>query len=189
MTLDDLARITGEWLRGVGPMSDVVISSRVRLARNLANYPFLATASEHERADIYRTLAERIAATSGGADALLVDVETTGPIDRQWNWSIHSIGSVPSIGRRFRSFRVAGFSASSSTALSSDVSPSWAIEIEGARGIAGQPRVRMPAVPVQTGDEPVGVHDVIIPPPVAPVVPVHPVPERSVETEQRTIVR
>ena len=83
MTLDELARSTGEWLRGVGPMSDVVISSRVRLARNLADYPFLATADADERADIYRTLAERIAASSVGTDALLVNVEGTAPIDRQ----------------------------------------------------------------------------------------------------------
>lgn len=83
MTLDDLAQTTGEWLRGVGPMADVVISSRVRLARNLTEYPFLATAGPSERTDIYRTLTECIAATSVGADALLIDVETTDPIDRQ----------------------------------------------------------------------------------------------------------
>ena len=48
MTIDDLTTITGEWLRGSGPDSDVVISSRVRLARNLAAYPFLSTASATE---------------------------------------------------------------------------------------------------------------------------------------------
>ena len=31
----------GEWLRGSGPESDIVISSRIRLARNLANFPFI----------------------------------------------------------------------------------------------------------------------------------------------------
>jgi len=30
----------GEWLQGTGPDADLVISSRVRLARNLANSPF-----------------------------------------------------------------------------------------------------------------------------------------------------
>ena len=44
MSIDDLTKSTGEWLRGVGPMSDVVVSSRIRLARNLAEHPFLSTA-------------------------------------------------------------------------------------------------------------------------------------------------
>ena len=102
MTLDDLAQLTGEWLRGVGPMSDVVISSRVRLARNLADYPFLATAGDHERAEIYRTLAERIAATPGGTDALLVDVETTDPIDRQFLVERHLISRQHAAGEGHR---------------------------------------------------------------------------------------
>ncbi|WP_435873842.1 protein arginine kinase [Polycladomyces subterraneus] len=39
-----------EWMRGGGPQSDIVISSRVRIARNLAGLPFpmLATASQSE---------------------------------------------------------------------------------------------------------------------------------------------
>ncbi|MFM8724759.1 MAG: ATP--guanido phosphotransferase, partial [Planctomycetaceae bacterium] len=34
-----LAATSGEWLRGDGPESDIVISSRVRLARNIAGFP------------------------------------------------------------------------------------------------------------------------------------------------------
>ncbi|MBU0717834.1 MAG: ATP--guanido phosphotransferase, partial [Planctomycetes bacterium] len=83
MTLDDLARTTGEWLSCVGPLSDVVISSRIRLARNLAGYPFLSMASASERAEVYRVLSERIASTSVGRDALHIDVEAADPVDRQ----------------------------------------------------------------------------------------------------------
>ena len=50
MELDDLTRYSGEWLRGVGPESDIVISSRIRLARNLADYPFISRASSQDRA-------------------------------------------------------------------------------------------------------------------------------------------
>ena len=35
-----------EWMKGTGPESDIVISSRVRLARNLKNYPFPLLATE-----------------------------------------------------------------------------------------------------------------------------------------------
>lgn len=40
MTIGDLWGQTGEWLKGTGPNSDIVMSSRIRLARNLAKYPF-----------------------------------------------------------------------------------------------------------------------------------------------------
>lgn len=46
----------GEWLQGTGPDSDLVISSRVRLARNLANSPFTSVANE----DQSRKVADRI---------------------------------------------------------------------------------------------------------------------------------
>src|SRR3954471_1147120 len=38
-----------EWLRGEGEANDVVLSSRVRLARNLAGAPFAAKASRRDR--------------------------------------------------------------------------------------------------------------------------------------------
>ena len=40
--------ITSRWLKGDGPEADIIVSSRVRLARNLAHYPFpiLATDSQ-----------------------------------------------------------------------------------------------------------------------------------------------
>jgi len=40
MKLDDLLNHTSEWLKGSGPNSDIVISSRIRLARNLEKTPF-----------------------------------------------------------------------------------------------------------------------------------------------------
>lgn len=40
MNLDELCKTTGEWLKGRGPHSDIVMSSRIRLARNLTKYPF-----------------------------------------------------------------------------------------------------------------------------------------------------
>ena len=55
MSVNDLTGKVGEWLRGIGPMADIVISSRIRLARNLANFPFLCRASEDERREIFRT--------------------------------------------------------------------------------------------------------------------------------------
>jgi protein arginine kinase len=61
MNLDSLTTTTGEWLRGTGPESDIVISSRIRLARNLAAFPFTNRATAHQKAEIEALLRERIA--------------------------------------------------------------------------------------------------------------------------------
>ena len=61
MKLSDLTNHAGEWLRGDGPMSEIVISSRIRLARNLAGLPFLARALYLPHAHSARPrIAERI---------------------------------------------------------------------------------------------------------------------------------
>ena len=43
---------SGEWLKGSGPDNDIVISSRIRLARNLAGYKFAERLQEHEARQI-----------------------------------------------------------------------------------------------------------------------------------------
>ncbi len=84
MVLDDLAQRSGEWLRGSGPEADIVISSRIRLARNLADYPFVSRATDHDRAQIETTLRERILGLNGTSELLYVDVEELEGVDRQF---------------------------------------------------------------------------------------------------------
>lgn len=52
MNLDHLCDHLGEWLRGTGPEADVVVSTRIRLARNLLGFPFTNRASPHQKAEI-----------------------------------------------------------------------------------------------------------------------------------------
>jgi protein arginine kinase len=52
MQMDDLARNRGEFLSGDGPESDIVISSRVRLARNISGFPFLARCNSKQKKEI-----------------------------------------------------------------------------------------------------------------------------------------
>ncbi len=56
MNLDELSRTSGEWLRGDGPESDIVMCSRIRLARNLADFPFSGRASRGEKADVEKAV-------------------------------------------------------------------------------------------------------------------------------------
>ncbi|HEX7378887.1 MAG TPA: protein arginine kinase [Pirellulales bacterium] len=84
MELDELARTSGEWLRGSGPESDIVISSRIRLARNLADFPFISRATPSDRAEIERNLRERVIRSPGAAELAYFDVNKLEGIDRQF---------------------------------------------------------------------------------------------------------
>jgi protein arginine kinase len=80
----DLASQCGEWLRGSGPESDIVISSRIRLARNLAEYPFISRTTELDRTQIERLIRDRIADLSESHAWDYVDVNELEGIDRQF---------------------------------------------------------------------------------------------------------
>ena len=60
MKLNDLLDHTSEWLRGTGPNSDIVISSRIRLARNLEDYPFPNWTNKKQSEEISKTIEEAI---------------------------------------------------------------------------------------------------------------------------------
>ncbi|TWU55803.1 protein arginine kinase [Rubripirellula reticaptiva] len=79
-----LALHSGEWLRGTGPESDIVISSRIRLARNLADFPFIRRCSDEDRVSIERTVRARMEAIEGWEDIRYVDIEQLSEIDRQF---------------------------------------------------------------------------------------------------------
>ncbi len=82
MNLDDLTRTSGEWLRGSGPESDIVMCSRIRLARNIATYPFTNRASRGDKTEIEREVKAAIA--KSGADLFYQDVHVLNPLDRQF---------------------------------------------------------------------------------------------------------
>ena len=81
---DALAQSSGEWLRGTGPESDIVVSSRIRLARNLADFPFIRRCSDEDRVNIERTVRARMDSLSDWDDVSYVDIEDLSEIDRQF---------------------------------------------------------------------------------------------------------
>lgn len=84
MDLKELAGKCGEWLRGSGPESDIVISSRIRLARNLAEYPFVRRASDDEKSQIAKLVHNKIESLDSWDRMLYFDVEQLDDIDRQF---------------------------------------------------------------------------------------------------------
>jgi protein arginine kinase len=83
LKLSDLTNHAGEWLRGSGPMSEVVISSRIRLARNVAGYPFLAKCSRGQRTTLEHKIRDTILAANIAPQTLYVDLEAAPEWDRQ----------------------------------------------------------------------------------------------------------
>lgn len=85
---EELAHNSGEWLRGAGPESDIVVSSRIRLARNLADFPFIARATETDREQIETLLREKTellrAAGKLPENLCYLDVEALEEVDRQF---------------------------------------------------------------------------------------------------------
>lgn len=84
MELEDLTYNESEWLRGSGPESDIVISSRIRLARNLADFPFISRATEQDRVEIERVLSQGVEDLRQSGELLYVDVAKLSGIDRQF---------------------------------------------------------------------------------------------------------
>jgi len=82
MNLDDLIRTSGEWLRGTGPESDIVMCSRIRLARNLADFPFTNRASRGEKGEIESTF--RAIIDNEAFELSYLDVNGMTPLERQF---------------------------------------------------------------------------------------------------------
>jgi protein arginine kinase len=83
MKLSDLTSRAGEWLRGSGPMSEIVISSRIRLARNIAGQRFLTRMTRHQRQAAENRLRDTILGAKLSNETLYVDLESAPEVDRQ----------------------------------------------------------------------------------------------------------
>ena len=84
MELNDLAQRRGEWLRGTGAESDIVLSSRIRLARNLVQFPFINRADDTVRAEIERTVRSQLTDVSLGGPRTYLEVDHLERLDRQF---------------------------------------------------------------------------------------------------------
>ncbi len=92
MNLDELIGQSGEWLKGSGPDSDIVISSRVRLARNLSQYPFLTRANEQQRAEIHEAIRRALAKVGLGENGhLYIDLDQTNELTNRFLLERHLI--------------------------------------------------------------------------------------------------
>ena len=91
MKIDDLLNQSGEWLKGTGLDSDIVISSRVRLARNLSRFPFLTVATPSIRVEIEEFIKDRLKDKKIDKDISYFSVDKLNQIDRHLLMERHLI--------------------------------------------------------------------------------------------------
>jgi protein arginine kinase len=70
------------WFDPVAPLSDIVVSSRIRLARNLAGKKFATRCSDLEKSEILQTLKEVILSLGSLGDIFFIDIEHGTTIER-----------------------------------------------------------------------------------------------------------
>ncbi len=83
MPIHNILTGSGEWLRAEGPHHQIVISSRVRLARNLKDFSFPGWAKKSERLQILDTIKPKVEALPEMSDAYSVYSQDLSALEKQ----------------------------------------------------------------------------------------------------------
>jgi protein arginine kinase len=83
MKFSNVMATAGEWLRGEGPHHQIVISSRVRLARNLRNRAFPGWAKKAERTSILDLIRPRVEELSEMQDSFSEGLQDLSALEKQ----------------------------------------------------------------------------------------------------------
>src|ERR671936_2067513 len=83
MKFDVVMSTAGEWLRGEGPHHQVVISSRVRLARNLRDRAFPGWAKKAERVAILDLIKPRVEELTEMQDSFSEQLQDLSALEKQ----------------------------------------------------------------------------------------------------------
>jgi len=83
MAIHNILNTAGEWLRGEGPHHQIVVSSRVRLARNLKSFAFPGWAKKSERLQILECIKPRVEELPEMNDAFSVYSQDLSALEKQ----------------------------------------------------------------------------------------------------------
>ncbi len=84
MELNDLIHHSGEWLKGTGPHGHIVLSSRIRLARNLTLAPFTNRAGKQDLEAVLKAVEAAIRSIAYFKDAAFFRLNELDNVDRQF---------------------------------------------------------------------------------------------------------
>jgi protein arginine kinase len=83
MAIHNILSSAGEWLHGEGPHQKIVVTSRVRLARNLRDFSFPGWAKRSERIQILETIKPRVEDLPEMSDAFSVYSQDLSALEKQ----------------------------------------------------------------------------------------------------------
>ena len=89
--MDAFVHQPAEWLRATGPDSDIVVSSRMRLARNLSGYPFLQKLTPEQEEEAVDAVEAAIKKSDRMKDAFYFRYGSMTELDRQFLLERHLI--------------------------------------------------------------------------------------------------
>ena len=99
MELTDISNDINEWFNGSGPLADIVISSRIRLARNLAGYKFLSRCSNSEKSEILDKLRDVMMSLELGDKVFYVSVDKAPTLNKHFLVERHLISRHHAFGK------------------------------------------------------------------------------------------
>ena len=83
MRIEELLNHTGEWLRGTGPSAHIVMSSRVRLARNLDAWTFPGKSGKKDLEAVLKAFEEAVNRSKALKGSTLFQMTELDQVDRQ----------------------------------------------------------------------------------------------------------
>ena len=83
MRFEHLINHNASWLKGTGPNSDIVISSRIRLARNLSKFPFPHWAKKEDNEEVLALTKSAFEKTEELNDSLYLRLDNLDSVDKQ----------------------------------------------------------------------------------------------------------
>jgi protein arginine kinase len=99
MKLTDISNDINEWFNGSGPLADIVISSRIRLARNLAGYKFLSRCSAAEKSEILKKIKDCLMSLDLGDRVFYISIDKAPTLDKHFLIERHLISRHLAFGK------------------------------------------------------------------------------------------
>lgn len=106
-SFEELFTTTSPWLLGEGPHAEMVLSTRIRLARNLRDVPFTHRAREEQLQGVLASVTSAAQQSAALRDGLLLRMSECTPIERQVLVERHLVSHELGDGARPRGILVA----------------------------------------------------------------------------------
>ncbi len=106
-SIDELFSAPSPWLMGEGPHAEMVLSTRIRLARNLREVPFTHRAREEQLQGVMASVSAAAQNSKAFRDGLLLRMNEVSPTDRQVLVERHLVSHELGDGARPRGILIA----------------------------------------------------------------------------------